>query len=89
MKTRSILIRRCIGCNERRHKSELIRICKKSDNAVYIDLTYKMEGRGVYICRDNPECLEKSIKFNKFHRSLKVDIPLTIISKLQDQIDKT
>lgn len=88
MKTREILIRRCIGCNERHHKHELIRICRKTDNTVDVDLTYKMEGRGVYICKDNPKCLEKSIKFNKFQRSLKVEVPLSIISKVQDQIDK-
>ncbi len=88
MKTRTTLIRRCVGCNERRHKSELIRICRKTDNTVDIDLTYKTEGRGVYICKDNPKCLEKSIKFNKIYRSLKVDISPEIIGKLQNQLDK-
>lgn len=88
MKNREILFRRCIGCNERRNKYELIRICRTPDKMIEIDSTYKKDGRGVYVCKDNPNCLEKVIKFNKFCKSLKADVPIEIINELQDKVGK-
>lgn len=88
MKNREILIRRCIGCNERRNKYELIRICRTPDKVVKIDETYKADGRGVYVCKDNLKCLEKSIKFNKLCRSLKIEVPLEVINELQNKLGK-
>lgn len=88
MKAKGILIRKCIGCNERKNKNELIRICRTTSNSVEIDLTYKMEGRGAYICNNNLTCLNDSIKFNKISRVLKVEIPSEIVTELQKRIDK-
>lgn len=88
MKTKGILLRKCIGCNEMKNKSTLIRICRTTENKVKIDESYKMEGRGAYICNDNLECLEKSIKFNKFSRALKTDVPSDITMELQKKIGK-
>lgn len=88
MKNKEVLLRRCIGCNERRNKYELIRICRTPDKTIKIDETYKADGRGVYVCKDNLKCLEKSIKFNKICRSLKIEIPLEIINELQNKLEK-
>lgn len=89
MKIKGILLRKCIGCNEMKNKSKLVRICRTLNDGVKVDLTYKMEGRGAYICNDNLECLNKSIKFNKIYRALKVEIPPRIITELQEQINRS
>ncbi len=86
MKAKGILFRKCIGCNEMKDRSKLIRICRTITNSVEIDLTYKMEGRGAYICNNNLECLNKSIKFNKIYRAIKVEIPPQIVIELREQI---
>lgn len=88
MKIRGTLIRKCVGCYERKNKQKLIRICRTIRNTVEIDSTYKTEGRGAYICKDSIKCLDDSIKLNKISRALKIDIPSEIISELQKRIDK-
>ena len=65
MKAKGILIRKCIGCNERKNKNELIRICRTTSNSVEIDLTYKMEGRGAYICNNNLTCLNDKFIYKR------------------------
>lgn len=88
MNNNEILLRKCISCYERKNKSQLIRICKTKDNNIEIDLTYKKEGRGAYICNDSEKCLKDSIKYNKISRSLKMEIPSNVILELQKQIWK-
>lgn len=88
MRIKGVLIRKCIGCYGRKNKKDLIRICRTTSNTIEIDLTYKKEGRGAYVCNDNIKCLNDSVKFNKISRALKTDIPSEIISELQKRIDK-
>ena len=61
---KSILERTCIGCNKKTNKKELVRIVKNKNGKIDIDNTYKMQGRGAYICK-NIECLEIAIKKRK------------------------
>ena len=86
MRVKGVLFRKCIGCNQVKQKANLIRICRTVDKEIEIDLTYKMEGRGAYICNDNFECLEKSIKFNKISRALKTEISFNKIEELQKKV---
>lgn len=86
MKNSEVLFRKCVSCNQRKLKNFLIRICKSKSSSVEIDTTYKMEGRGAYVCIDNKECIENAIKLNKFARALKTSIPSHIIEKLQKRI---
>lgn len=88
MKIKGVLIRKCVGCYERKNKKNLIRICRTTSNTVEIDLTYKKEGRGAYICNDSIKCLNDSIKLNKISRALKTDIPSEIVSELQKRIGR-
>ena len=71
MKNKGVLLRKCMGCNGMKHKTNLIRICRNIYNQIEIDETFKADGRGAYICKDNLLCLEKSIKFNRISRALK------------------
>ena len=44
--------KKCIGCNTKKHKKDLIRIVKNKDGNISIDKTGKANGRGAYICNN-------------------------------------
>ncbi len=68
---RRIPLRKCVGCNERKAKFDLIRIVYNSaEDTISIDKTGKANGRGAYICPD-PACLNKAVKSKNIERSLK------------------
>ncbi len=52
----SIPIRMCVICKARKPKYELIRLVRNSEGKIVVDLSFKMLGRGAYICQ---ECLDK------------------------------
>ena len=54
-------IRTCIGCRNKKHKSELLRLEGLKEGHIIIDINGKMHGRGAYICK-NEECLKKASK---------------------------
>jgi len=53
-------LRKCLGCQEKKLKKELMRIVKTKDGNVFIDKTGKSNGRGTYVCSN--ECAKKVIK---------------------------
>lgn len=53
--------RTCIGCIDKKDKTDLIRIIKNNKGQIVVDLSGKQDGRGTYICK-NEECLEKAVK---------------------------
>ncbi len=84
---KKIPIRKCVGCNERRPKQDLIRIVYNKENKeVFLDKSGKASGRGAYICPDN-KCLEKARKSRKVDRSLKISISKQIYDNLMKEID--
>ena len=77
--------RTCIGCNEQKDKSDLIRIVMNKEGNISIDKIGKANGRGAYIC-NNIECLEKAIKSKKLERSFERKIDDTIYNSLRNEI---
>lgn len=77
--------RTCMGCNEKKEKSELIRIVKNKQNEINIDKTGKMEGRGAYIC-DKVDCLNKIQKSKRLERVFDMRISEEIYEKLRGVI---
>ena len=82
--TKTVPMRRCVGCMESKPKNELIRIAGYEDT-VTLDLTGKAKGRGVYLCPDT-KCLEKAKKKRALGRSLKMDISQEQIEKLFEEL---
>ena len=70
MKNKAVPIRQCVGCRERKNKSELIRIVKTPEGDIITDLTGKKngKGKGMYICR-NADCLSLVKKKRIFEQS--------------------
>ncbi len=85
MKTKKVPLRKCVVCNERKPKKELIRIVKTGDKEVSIDLTGKANGRGAYLCL-NVECINEAEKSKRLSRSLETEVPNSIYEELKKSI---
>ena len=77
--------RKCMACNNKKDKYELIRIVKNKNGEVLVDKTGKLDGRGAYICNDI-SCLEKVIKTNRIARVLKINIDQKIYEDIRGVI---
>lgn len=69
-KTKKVPLRKCVSCNERKEKKDLIRIVV-SDGTPIIDKTQKQNGRGAYLCRDE-KCILNAQKRKVLDRSLEI-----------------
>lgn len=58
--------RMCVSCRQMKPKTELLRIVNTS-NGVVVDLTGKLNGRGVYLCR-RAECVNRALRNKKFDK---------------------
>ena len=70
MKERKVPMRTCVGCTESKDKNDLIRIAIY-EGAFTVDPSGRAKGRGIYICKNSPECFEKAVKRKAFERALK------------------
>ena len=78
--------RKCVGCNEKKPKKELIRIVRCADTGnIEIDFTGKKNGRGAYICPSS-SCLKKAKK--RLALNLETEIPDEIFDTLALEIEK-
>lgn len=78
--------RKCVGCNEKKPKNELIRIVRTAETGeIQIDATGKKNGRGAYICPSSA-CLKKAKK--RLPASLETQIPEEIFSALTIEMEK-
>lgn len=86
MKSKKIPLRKCVSCNERKPKKDLVRIVKKNDKEVEIDLKGKSNGRGAYLCLEL-ECINEAQTTNRLSRSLETKIPKDLYEELKKLID--
>lgn len=77
--------RTCIGCNAKKEKRNLIRIVKNAKGEINIDLTGKLDGRGIYTCK-NEECLNKAIKNKRINKIFETEIKNEIYEKIRNYI---
>ena len=77
--------RRCIACNEKKEKKELLRIVRTPENEIEVDLTGKKNGRGAYICKKE-ECLNKLIKSKRLDKTFELEIEKEIYEKIRGVI---
>jgi predicted RNA-binding protein YlxR (DUF448 family) len=73
-------LRQCIGCGEKKPKSELARILRTPEGAIVYDATGRGNGRGAYLCRD-VQCLQKARKKQALSRSFQ--------QKIEDEVYET
>ena len=77
--------RKCVGCNERKPKNELVRVLRTPEGEIGVDRTGKKSGRGAYVCR-SLACFKKARKSNRFASSLEVQIPSEVLDALEEEI---
>jgi len=53
--------RTCLGCRRRRAKRELVRLARRGDGSVVVDVRGVQPGRGAYVCGVS-ECVERALK---------------------------
>lgn len=58
-------LRKCVSCNEKKEKRELLRIVKTKENEVFVDASGKKNGRGFYICKEE-KCFNDLIKNKRY-----------------------
>jgi uncharacterized protein len=63
-------IRTCLGCRQRRPKRSLVRLVRRSDDVVAVDVAGMAPGRGAYVCAD-PACLERALKTGRLAQALR------------------
>lgn len=85
-KVKKVPQRKCIACQDRDNKKELIRIVKNKEGHIFLDKTGKANGRGAYICNCS-ECLRKAIKSNALNRAFKMEIPDEVYESLIKEIE--
>lgn len=85
MNTKKKPERRCISCNEKKEKNELLRIVRTPEKNIEIDLTGKKNGRGAYICKSE-ECLNKIIKSKRLERNFEIEIKTDFYEEIRGVI---
>ena len=84
-KVKKIPMRQCLGCNERKPKSELLRVLRTPEGEILLDFTGKKSGRGAYICH-NVKCLVKARKSGRIGKNLECDIPDEVYDKMEAEL---
>ncbi|MDO4621838.1 MAG: YlxR family protein [Eubacteriales bacterium] len=85
---KKIPMRKCVGCNEKKEKRELVRVLRTPEGEIILDTTGRANGRGAYICR-NAECLKKAKKNRGLDRSFGEKISEEMFEKLSKEMSET
>ena len=85
-KVKKIPQRKCIVCQDRDSKKELMIIVKNKEGEIFLDPSGRANGRGAYICKD-PECLKKAIKTKALNRAFKVEVSDEVYEKLLAELE--
>lgn len=80
-------LRMCVVCREMKPKEELLRVVRIKGESPKIDLTFKAQGRGAYICK-NRNCIENAEKRKVFERCFKDKIGSEIYKSIGDIINE-
>lgn len=78
-------LRKCIACQERYPKRELIRVVCTPEGTIQVDPRGKRAGRGAYVCR-NPQCWEVALEPERLSRALRCKLVSEEAAMLKRQI---
>ena len=85
-KVKKIPIRQCLGCNEHKPKSEMIRVVRGPEGDISLDTKGKKSGRGAYICY-SAKCLNKARKSKRIERALDCSIPEEVYNDMEAKLE--
>lgn len=84
-KIKKIPMRQCMGCNEHKPKSELLRVVRDPEGNISLDFKGKKSGRGAYLCFD-VGCLKKARKSKRIDRVLDCEIPSEVYDAMEEEL---
>jgi uncharacterized protein len=76
-------MRTCVGCRRTRPQEELVRYVRTPDGMLAEGRTLK--GRGAWLCRAQPACVEAAARRRAFGRALRGDIHPEAIERLRER----
>lgn len=82
--SKPINMRRCIVCRNVKHKSELLRVVKSTDE-FSIDITGKQDGRGAYVCKSQ-DCVASLMKRRNLDKVFKTKLPDKLYDMIKEQV---
>ena len=85
MNTKELPLRKCVACNQMLPKDQLFRVVKL-DGHVQLDLSYKAQGRGAYICK-NADCVALAEKKKSFNRAFKGSVSDEVINSIKMELE--
>ena len=85
MKIKKIPMRTCVVSGDKLPKKELIRVVRNKEGEVFVDTTGKMNGRGVYLKKDQ-DIIQKAKESKILNRKLEVQVPDIIYDELMKVI---
>jgi predicted RNA-binding protein YlxR (DUF448 family) len=80
-----IPLRKCIACQERKAKRELVRIVCTPEGTIEIDRRGKRAGRGAYVCPD-PQCWEVALDPQRLARALRCQVGFEQATTLKQEM---
>lgn len=84
-KIKKIPMRQCLGCNEHKPKSELLRVVRSPEGEISLDFVGRKSGRGAYICR-SVKCLRKAQKSRRIDRVLECTVPDAVYDAMDAEL---
>ena len=72
----------CVSCRQLKSKQDLIRVVLDEEMGLIIDSSYKIQKRGVYVCKDI-KCILGLKKANKLGRQFGVEVDKLFYQKLE------
>lgn len=84
-KIKKIPMRQCMGCNEHKPKSELLRVVRSPEGEISLDFSGKKNGRGAYLCKD-VRCLRRVRKSKRIDHTLECTIPDTVWDAMESEL---
>jgi len=79
--------RMCVSCRELKDKKLLLRVARRPDGQVCLDLSGKSPGRGAYICVSET-CLRQAQKRRALERALQTKMEDELWQQLQEEISR-
>ena len=81
--------RKCIGCGERKRKTDLIRIVRSPEGEISLDFTGKKPGRGAYLCH-SVACFRAARKARRIEQNLTpgTSVPEAVFDALEEELTK-
>ncbi|MCR4567027.1 MAG: YlxR family protein [Pseudobutyrivibrio sp.] len=85
MNSKNLPLRKCVACAQMLPKDQLFRVVKTSEG-ISLDLTYKAQGRGAYVCKSH-DCIALADKKKSFNRALKCPVSQEVIDSLYRELE--